>query len=55
MAIVRIHTGEVFGAAGTWLSMLVGIGLIGLAGSGPAVALARARRRRVSSGDPPAA
>jgi uncharacterized iron-regulated membrane protein len=51
----RIHTGEAFGPAGTWLSMLVCIGLIALAGSGPAVALARARRRRINGGDPPAA
>lgn len=49
----RIHTGEAFGPAGTWLSLLVGIGLIGLATSGTSVALARARRRSKSA-EPPA-
>jgi uncharacterized iron-regulated membrane protein len=51
----RIHTGEVFGPAGAWISLLVGVGLIGLAGSGTSVALARARRRRAKGSDDSAA
>lgn len=45
--IFQLHTGQAIGPAGTWLSLVTAIGLVGLALSGTSVALARARRRGV--------
>lgn len=52
----RLHSGEAFGPLGTWISLVVGVGLIAMVCSGTSVALARGRRRQVkaSSVDPPA-
>ena len=44
--LFELHTGELLGPAGTLITLVTGVGLLGLALSGVAMASARWRRRR---------